>query len=114
MEGKPSNKVRCIFIPHVRIDTEVFIVVSFLQMYRLCLSCTDRILLYHELFHMRYHLFTCCKTKVNQYDQGDGPAALTSSLADQNWKSLMHRKVLLVLAETQQVISQYSADACVV
>lgn len=90
------------------------IVVSFPQMYRLCLSCTDRILLYHELFHMRYHLFTCCQTKVNQYDQGDGPAALTSSLADQNWKSLMHRKVLLALAETQQVISQYSADACVV
>lgn len=91
MEGKPSNKT-----------------------YRLCLSCTDRILLYHELFHIRYHLFTCCQKKVNQYDQRDGPAALTSSLADQSWKSLMHRRVLLVLAETQQVISQYSAGACVI
>ncbi|KAI9562063.1 hypothetical protein GHT06_013028 [Daphnia sinensis] len=91
MEGKPSNKT-----------------------YRLCLSCTDRILLYHELFHMRYHLFICCQKKVNQYDQRDGPAALTASLADQAWKSLMHRRVLLVLAETQQVISQYSASACVV
>ncbi|KZS18736.1 Uncharacterized protein APZ42_015308 [Daphnia magna] len=91
MEGKPSNK-----------------------MYRLCLSCTDRILLYHELFHIRYHLFTCCQKKVNEYDQRDGPAALTSSLADQSWKSLMHRRVLLVLAETQQVISQYSAGACVI
>ncbi|XP_057381861.1 uncharacterized protein LOC130704459 [Daphnia carinata] len=91
MEGKPSNKT-----------------------YRLCLSCTDRILLYHELFHMRYHLFICCQKKVNQYDQRDGPAALTASLADQAWKSLMHRRVLLVLAETQQVISHYSAGACVV
>ena len=63
---------------------------------------------------MRYNLFLCCQAKVQHYDQGDGPAALTSSLADQSWKSFMHRQVLLVLAETQQVVSQHSASACIV
>lgn len=63
---------------------------------------------------MRYNLFLCCQAKIQQYDQTDGPAALESSLADNNWKSLMHRQVFLVLAETQEAVSQHSASIRIV
>ena len=76
------------------------------QSYRLCLSCTDRIVLYHQLFHIRYELFKICQTKIKDYDLTDVPAAITACLDDHEWKSLMHRKVFLTLAEARQVVCQ--------
>ena len=78
-------------------------------MYLLCLSCTDHVILYHQLFHIRFDLFSCCKVKVAEHKrdnaQVDGPTMLKACLAHHQWTSVMHRKVLLILAETEQMIT---------
>jgi len=80
------------------------------RMYLLCLSCTDHVILYHQLRHMRFELFSGCRLKVNEHmndnPEADGPTTLKSCLADHQWTTAMHKKVLLILAETEQIISQ--------
>jgi len=79
------------------------------HVYLLCLSCTDHVILYHQLFHIRFDLFSCCKVKVAEHKrdnaQVDGPTMLKACLAHHQWTSVMHRKVLLILAETEQMIT---------
>jgi len=79
------------------------------HVYLLCLSCTDHVILYHQLFHIRFDLFSCCKVKVDEHKrenaQVDGPTMLKACLAHHQWTSAMHRKVLLILAETEQMIT---------